>query len=161
MSAARRVSESQVVMTEIVLPSHTNALGSIFGGVVMSWIDIAAAIAAQRHSRKIVVTASIDSLHFFEPIYLGWIVNLYASVNYVSKHSMEVGVKVEAENPQAGKRLHTASAYLTFVAIDNERKAVEVPGLVCETDQERRRFSEGQKRREARLRGRELAAKKI
>lgn len=160
MLAARRVSESQVIMTEIVLPSHTNALGSIFGGVVMSWIDIAAAIAAQRHSRKIVVTASIDSLHFFEPIYLGWIANLYASVNFVSKHSMEVGVRVEAENPREGKRAHTASAYLTFVAIDNQRKAVEVPGLICETDNDRRRFADGQRRREARLRTRAEAASK-
>src|SRR3954469_22523638 len=105
-------------MTELVLPEHTNALDSIFGGVIMSWVDICAAIAAQRHAGMPVVTASIDALHFVKPVYKGWIVNLKASVNYVSRTSMEVGVRVDAENPIAKIKFHTASAYLTFVALD-------------------------------------------
>ncbi len=147
----KQVSDSKVVMTELVLPSHTNALGSIFGGIVMSWIDIAAAIAAQRHSRKSVVTASIDSLEFVNPVYLGWVVNLNAQVNFVSRTSMEVGVRVDAENPQTGEVFHTASAYLTFVALDSHGKPTPIPGLIIETDEDRRRNSEAKKRREARL----------
>src|ERR1700687_1225285 len=92
-------SQSQVIMTEMVLPQHTNALDSVFGGVIMSWIDIAAAIASMRHCQMQVVTASIDDLHFVQPVYKGWIVNLKAAVNYVSNTSMEVGVRVDAENP--------------------------------------------------------------
>src|ERR1041385_4475071 len=117
---ARPVRESQVMMTELVLPGQANSLGTIFGGVVMSWVDIAAAIAAQRHTRKAVVTASIDALNFIAPIKVGWIVNIKAAVNYVSRSSMEVGVRVEAENPMTGDKFHTVSAYLTFVALDTE-----------------------------------------
>lgn len=138
-------------MTQLVLPTHINALGSIFGGTIMSWIDIAAAIAAQRHSNKEVVTASIDSLSFIAPVYKGWVVNLKASVNYTSRTSMEVGVRVDAENPRTGEVFHTASAYTTFVALGGNGKPIEVPGLVCETDDEKRRFAEGKRRREERL----------
>src|SRR4051812_6204226 len=115
---ARPVRDSQVMMTELVLPGQANSLGTIFGGVVMSWVDIAAAIAAQRHTRKAVVTASVDALHFIAPIKVGWIVNIMAAVNYVSRSSMEVGVRVDAENPMTGERFHTLTAYLTFVAVD-------------------------------------------
>ena len=146
------VSASHVVMTELVLPSHTNALDTIFGGVVMSWIDIAAAIAAQRHSGKNVVTASLDELSFIAPIRRGWVVNLQANVNYVSRTSMEVGVKVTAENPRTSELFHTATAYTTFVAIGSDGKPSPVPTLICETEDEKRRYEEGQKRREARLR---------
>src|SRR5262245_5016010 len=111
------MSQSLTYMSELVLPSHTNALDSIFGGVIVSWIDIAAAISAQRHARMPVVTASIDAMNFVAPVYKGWIVNLKAAVNFVSKTSMEVGVRVDAENPIMGKTFHTASAYLTFVAL--------------------------------------------
>src|ERR1700761_2745032 len=93
------VSHSIVTMTELVLPQHTNALSSVFGGVIMSWIDIAGAISSQRHCKRQVVTASIDDLHFVQPVYKGWIVNLKASVNFVAKSSMEIGVRVDAENP--------------------------------------------------------------
>ncbi len=151
MKKSKSVSSSQVVMTQLVLPSHTNSLDTVFGGTVMSWIDISAAIAAQRHSNKIVVTASIDRLSFIAPIKKGWVVNLKASVNFASKTSMEVGVKVEAENPLTSEMFHTASAYLTFVAVDSEGKPSEVPALVPETDIEKRRFAAGQKRRELRL----------
>jgi acyl-CoA hydrolase len=148
---ARPVRDSQVVMTELVLPTHTNSLGTIFGGVVMSWIDIAAAIAAQRHSRKSVVTASIDALHFLAPIKTGWVANLKASVNYVSRSSMEVGVKVEAENPITGERFHTVTAYLTFVALDSKGHPVEIPKVLAESADEKRRYERAQKRRELRL----------
>ena len=146
------VKASQVVMTELVLPSHTNSLGSIFGGVIMSWIDIAAAIAAQRHSNKEVVTASLDDLHFIAPVYKGWVVNLKSSLNFVSRTSMEVGVRVDAENPKTGEVFHTASAYLTFVALDSAGKPTPVPSLVCETEAEKRRNAEAIRRRELRLR---------
>jgi acyl-CoA hydrolase len=145
------VSASQVVMTQLVLPSHTNALDTIFGGVVMSWIDICAAIAAQRHSGKVVVTASVDHLNFVAPIYKGWVVNLKGSVNFSSKTSMEVGVRVEAENPRTGELFHTASAYLTFVAIGSDGKPSAVPPLILENDTDRRRFDQAKIRREHRL----------
>lgn len=151
MKKSKSVSSSQVVMTQLVLPSHTNSLDTVFGGTVMSWIDISAAIAAQRHSNKIVVTASIDRLSFIAPIKKGWVVNLKASVNFASRTSMEVGVKVEAENPLTSEMFHTASAYLTFVAVDSEGKPSEIPSLVPETDIEKRRFDAAQKRRELRL----------
>lgn len=135
----------------MVLPQHTNALGSVFGGVIMSWIDICGAITAQRHSRLPVVTASIDYLQFVKPVMIGWTVNLKASVNYVGKTSMEVGVRVDAENPRTGEMFHTASAYLSFVALDGSRKPIPVEALVLETEDERRRNADAKKRREARL----------
>ncbi len=147
----RRVVDSQTTMTEMVLPSHTNALGSVFGGVIMSWIDICGAIAAQRHARMPVVTASIDYLQFVKPVFTGWIVNLKASVNYVGKTSMEVGVRVDAENPRTGETFHTASAYLSFVALDPSKKPVAIPPLAVESVDEKRRNADAMKRREARL----------
>jgi len=148
------VSASQVVMTQLVLPSHTNALDTIFGGVVMSWIDIAAAIASQRHAAKAVVTASMDRLYFVAPIYKGWVVNLRASVNYVSRTSMEVGVRVEAENPITGELFHTASAYSTFVALGSDGKPSPVPPLICVSEIEKRRYEEGKKRHETQVKNR-------
>lgn len=147
----RKVSESKTVMTEMVLPQHTNALGSVFGGVIMSWIDICGAITAQRHARLPVVTASIDYLQFVKPVMIGWTVNLKASVNYVGKTSMEVGVRIDAENPRTGETFHTASAYLSFVALDENRSPLTVDALVLETEDERRRNGDAKKRREARL----------
>ncbi len=151
MSEKKAPSSSQVVMTQLVLPSHTNALDTIFGGTVMSWIDIAAAIAAQRHAALPVVTASIDRLDFIAPIKIGWVVNLKASVNFCSRSSMEVGVRVDAENPMTGEMFHTSSAYLTFVALGGNGKPAKVPELDLQTDAEKRRFEEGKKRRELRL----------
>ena len=151
MNKSKSVSSSQVIMTQLVLPSHTNSLDTIFGGTVMSWIDIAAAIAAQRHSNQAVVTASIDQLSFIAPIKKGWVVNLKASVNFTSRTSMEVGVRVEAENPLTSELFHTASAYLTFVAVDATGKPSEVPSLNLENETEKRRFAAAQKRRELRL----------
>ena len=142
-------------MTQLVLPSHTNALDTVFGGTVMSWIDIAGAICAQRHSQKEVVTASIDELHFLAPIYKGWVVNLKASLNYVSRSSMEVGVRVQSENPKTGESFHTASAYLTFVALGSDGKPTTVPPLMLETDEQKRRYHEAELRRADRLKRKE------
>lgn len=153
-SPGRPVSQSVVQMTELVLPSHTNALGTIFGGIIMSWVDIAAAIAAQRHSQQPVVTASIDALNFVAPVHLGWVVNLKASVNYAGKTSMEVGVRVDAENPITGEKFHTASAYLTFVALGSNGKPRAVPPVEPQSADEKRRFSAAQERRRIRLEAR-------
>jgi acyl-CoA hydrolase len=158
-NTGKPVSASRVVMTQLVLPSDTNALGSIFGGVIMSWIDICGAIAAQRHSSKVVVTASIDELNFVAPVFLGWVVNLKASINFVSKTSMEVGVRVDAENPRTNEFFHTATAYLTFVALDENRKAIRVRPLILETDEDRRRNTEGAARRALRLQNRKTKTK--
>ncbi len=145
------VSQSITYMSELVLPSHTNALDSIFGGVLLSWIDICAAIAAQRHSHMPVVTASIDAMSFVAPVYQGWIVNLKASVNYVARTSMEVGVRVDAENPIVGKTFHTASAYLTFVALGTDGRPALIPPVKPETPEQIRRYEAAEKRRQLRL----------
>src|SRR5437868_12135916 len=124
-------------MTQLVLPGDTNAQGTTFGGKVMQWIDIAAAVAAMRHSGGNVVTASIDALAFLTPIHLGEVVVLKSQVNFVGKTSMEVGVRVEAENPRTGEHRYTTKAYLTFVAVDAEGQARAVPPLVLESDEDR------------------------
>jgi acyl-CoA hydrolase len=152
--AGKTVAESEVVMTQLVLTSDTNALDTVFGGVVMSWIDICGAICAQRHSGCVVVTASIDDLSFIAPIYRGWVVNLKGRVNYASKTSMEIGVRVDAENPKGGERYHTSSAYLTFVALNSRGKPTSVPPLILQTPDDHRRYEEAQKRREFRLKRR-------
>ena len=148
------VSQSQCIMTELVLPQHTNALDSIFGGVIVSWVDIAAAIAAQRHCGMPVVTASIDALNFIAPVYKGWIVNIRASVNYTGKTSMEVGVRVDAENPITRKVFHTASAYLTFVALNGQGKPAEIPPVQPEGEMQIRRYQAAERRRQLRLQNR-------
>ena len=112
----------------------------------MSWIDIAAAICAQRHSRRSVVTAHIDDLHFIAPVRKGWVVNLKASVNYTGRTSMEVGVRVDAENPQTGENFHTATAYLTFVALGSDGKPQEVVKVTPETDKEKHRYNAAKER---------------
>jgi acyl-CoA hydrolase len=139
-------------MTEIVLPSHANALGTIFGGKIMEWIDIAGAIAAGRHARRIVVTASIDALHFVAPVKVGHIVHIRASVNWAGRTSMEVGVRVDSENQVTGESHHTATAYLTFVALDEHGRPTLVPSITTSTPEEKRRYESAQKRRESRIR---------
>lgn len=143
--------ESRVEMTELVMPGHTNQLGTIFGGQLMAWIDIAASIAASRHSRGVCVTASIDALHFVAPVRLGQHVCISASVNWTGRTSMEVGVRLEAEDPHSGHRAHVASAYLTFVAIDANGQGREVPPVLAETPDEKRRYRAAELRRASRL----------
>ncbi len=149
---AKKPAESATEMTEIVLPGDTNAIGTIFGGKVMAWIDIAAAIAAGRHARRVVVTASIDALHFLAPVKVGHILHIKAMVNFASRTSMEVGVRVDSENPLTGERMHTASAYTTLVALNDLGRPIPVPPIEPDSPEEKRRYSEAQKRRQARIR---------
>ncbi len=142
---------SQVEMTEMVLPNDTNTRGDLFGGKVMQLMDIAGAIAARRHSHRSVVTAAVDSMAFLTPVKMGDLVIVKASVNRAFKTSMEVGVKVFSENTRFGKRTHTASAYLTYVALDENGKPSSVPPVKPETDEEKRRYRDAAKRRALRL----------
>jgi acyl-CoA hydrolase len=156
----RPARESRVETTEVVLPGHTTQLGTIFGGQLMAWIDIAASIAAARHARGVCVTASIDALHFMAPIRLGQHVIIKTGVNFAGRTSMEVGARLESEDPQTGVRLHVARAYLTFVAIEADGRPRAIPPLLCETPDEQRRHREAELRRAARLSLKaELAAK--
>lgn len=145
------VSQSQVIMTQMVLPPDTNALGTVFGGKVMALVDIAAAMAAGKHARSVVVTASIDALHFIAPIKLGEYIHIKSSVNFAGKTSMEVGVRVDKENPLTGEMKHCATAYLTFVALDTDGSPKLVPGVVAETKAEKRRYEAAKIRRAHRL----------
>lgn len=150
----KAVSASAAEFNHLVLPPDTNALGTIFGGRIVEWIDIAAAIVASRHCRRTAVTASIDELHFLAPVKLGEIVILKASINFVHKSSMEIGVRVESENPKTGERKKTSTAFLTFVALDEAGKPTTVPELALETKEDQRRFAEGQKRHLGRMKRR-------
>lgn len=148
----KKMSISRVEMTELVLPEHTNAMGTIFGGQIMAWVDIAAAICAFRHCRMPCVTVSMDALDFISPVKLGEIVILHANVNFVGKSSMEIGVKVTSENPLTGEKKHTASAYLTFVALDAEgRPTRQIPPVQPENDEERAWQEAARQRRAERL----------
>ena len=150
----KRTSESSVVMVELMSPQDANTAGNVRGGVVMRLIDEVGGIVVYRHARTNVVTASVDRIDFIHPVYIGDILTLKASLNLVGRTSMEVGVHVESENPLTGEIRHTASAFLTFVALDKSRKPVEVAPLILETDEEKRRNEDAKARREARLRGR-------
>lgn len=147
-------SQSEVIMTELVLPNDTNQLGNLLGGRLMHWVDIAAALAAQRHSGKVCVTASVDEISFHEPIKLGHVVHIHAVVTRAFRTSMEIQVEVEREDPLHGSRAHTSSAFLTFVAIDQYGKPLPAPPIIPESDIEKRRYEEAAIRREGRLKAR-------
>jgi len=146
---------SAVEMREMVLPQHTNSLNTIFGGVVMSWIDLAAAMSAQKHCNRHVVTVHVDEISFISPIKVGEHVLIKASINYVGKTSMIVGVKVISENPIENTSKITTRAYLTFVAVDLAGKPVAVPPLQLETPEDERRFANAKKRSEMQKKMRE------
>lgn len=148
---ARPMSASVVQMTELVLPHHTNTLGNLLGGQLMHWIDICAALCAQKHSSRICVTASVDKIDFHHPVKLGEVVTLVASVNRVFSTSMEIGVKVYTESYLRGTKIHSNSAYLTFVGVDAEGKPVKANPVIPETEEEKRRYEEALDRRQARL----------
>ncbi len=151
---------SHCVMTQIVMPGHTNGeSGVLFGGVMMQWIDVCGGVAAMRHAGGAVVTASIDRLDFLVPVRLGDVVILQAQVNYAAHTSMEIGCRVETEDPRTRKRRYTTKAYLTFVGIDKNGRPQSVPQLHTETDDDRRRYAEAEARRAERLaaRGKERA----
>jgi acyl-CoA hydrolase len=145
------VRESISEYSELALPNDANGLGAVLGGRVMHLADLAAAMAAMRHARKPVVTASVDSLHFLHPVLIGELIILRSSVNRVFHTSMEAGVYVTTENLMTGERLHTCSAYLTFVALDKDGKPTPIPPVIPETEEEKRRYREAAERREYRL----------
>jgi acyl-CoA hydrolase len=151
---------TRVETAQVVLPGLTNVHGTIFGGILMQWIDIAAGIAAARHASGPVVTASMDRMHFLSPVGVGSVVILQAQVNFAGHTSMEVGVRVFAEEQSTGIRRQTTRAYLTFVAVDPEGRPRPVPPLVLETAEERRRFADARRRRAVRLRERRAMKKK-
>jgi acyl-CoA hydrolase len=148
----RYVKSSQVEMTQLVLPNDTNQLGNLLGGRLMEWMDIAAAIAAQRHSNRICVTASVDELVFHYPIHLGEVVTLRASVNRVFTTSMEVGVKVIAENQLTQHKKIANTAYFSFVGVDEKNAPTAIPPIVPQTGEEKRRYADALTRRRQRLR---------
>jgi len=145
------VRESACEYSELALPNDANGLGNVLGGKVMHLVDLAAAIAAIRHGRHPAVTASVDSMHFLQPVHIGELIILRASVNRVFRTSMEVGVKVMTERLTTGERRHTCSAYLTFVAVNREGHAVPVPPVIPETEEEQRRYEQAGERRQYRL----------
>jgi len=153
--ATKPVRESEHETSELMMPHHANNLGHVFGGVMLSMMDKTAAVAAFRHCRKNVVTASIDRVDFREPILVGDLVVMKASVNFVGRTSMEVGVRVEAEELLTGRRRHTNSCYLTFVAVDKNGRPIEIPGVVAETPEQIRRQGAAGQRRKRRLEERE------
>jgi acyl-CoA hydrolase len=151
MAPPKPVSASRVSVTHIVMPGDANVLGTAFGGAIMQWTDAAAAMAAMRHARLPVVTVSVDQLHFLAPIRIGHMAILVAQVNAVFATSMEVGVEVSTEDPRTGERRKCCDAHLTFVALGADNRPTEVPPLLAETEDERRREREARVRREARL----------
>ena len=151
MMEGRPVGESASEYSELALPNDANGLGNLLGGKIMHLVDLAGAIAAMRHSRNVVVTASVDHMDFIHPVRIGQWVRLRSSVNRAFRTSMEVGVKVWVEDLIRGAQQHVSSAYLTFVAIDANGRGVEVPPVIPETDEEKRRYEEAGARREYRL----------
>ncbi len=145
------VRDSASEYSELALPNDANGLGNVLGGTVMHLVDLAAAISAIRHARRPAVTASVDSLQFLHPVHIGELIVLRASVNRVFHTSMEVGVRVVTEKLITGERRHTCSAYLTFVAIDDNGKPVPIPPVIPETEDEKRRYQQAGDRREYRL----------
>ena len=145
------VEATRVEMTQVVLPQFTNSLGNVFGGQIVSWIDICAAVAAQRHCRSVAVTASIDELHFIEPIKQGDVVILKGQVNAAFRTSMEIGVTVDSEDPLTGERRKAVKAYLTYVSLDRHGRPNPVPKLAGETEKDQERCEAANERRQLRL----------
>lgn len=150
------VAASRVEMTQVVLPQFTNTVGTMFGGQMVSWIDICAAVSCQRHCKSAVVTASIDSVHFLEPIKQGYIVVLQSQINAVFSTSMEVGTTVYAEHPITGTRTKAIHAYCTFVSLNEEGKPKTVPELILETEDDKKEHAAALMRRELRLQARQF-----
>jgi acyl-CoA hydrolase len=158
VSVPRRIADSDTVMTQLVLPHHANVHGSVLGGTVMHWIDLAAAVVANRHSRRPVVTAAIDEMAFLAPIQVGQLALIHARITLVDRSSMEICVDVESEDLLSGERRHTSTAYVTFVALDPvTSRPTPVPPLALETEQERQEHDRAQERRRLRLERRQQA----
>jgi acyl-CoA hydrolase len=147
----RHPRESEAALTELMMPHHANIMGNVFGGHILSLVDRVAAVAAIRHSRRQCVTVSVDKVDFREPIHVGELVTALARVNFAGHTSMEVGVKVLAENVLSGDRRHTNSCYVTYVALDDDGNPTDVPPIVPETPDEKRRYERAAKRRANRV----------
>ena len=147
----RHPRESETMIAELMMPQHANIMGNVFGGVILALVDRVAAVAAIRHARRQSVTVSVDKVDFREPIKVGELVTAMARVNFTGRSSMEVGVKVIAENVLSGERRHTNSCYLTYVALNDKGEPVEVPPIVPETPDEKRRYDRAAKRRAERV----------
>ena len=160
VSLSRTVGESQSERSEIIFPADANALGNLFGGRLMQYIDLVGAMAASRHARAITVTASMDHLDFVAPVHVGDLLILKASVNRAFRTSMEIGVKAMVEDVREQKLRHVSSAYLTYVAVDQQGNGLVVPQLICETDHQRRRYEDAGRRREMRA-GETLRKKRL
>lgn len=147
----KSVADSATETVQIVLPNDTNMLGNLLGGTLMHWIDLVGAVVANRHSRRPIVTASMEGLDFHVPVRLGFLVILKARIHYAGTSSMEVGVEVYSENGLTGERVHTSSAILTYVAVDTTGRPTSIPKLILTDDAERRRHEEAVARRKRRL----------
>jgi len=148
---ARHPRESETVMSELMMPNHANIMGNVFGGVILSLVDRIAAVCAIRHAKQQCVTVSVDKVDFKEPIHVGELVTGFARVNYAGKTSMEVGVKIMAEDLISGTKRHTNSCYVTYVALDDKGRPAPVPPIVPETPDEKRRYERAAKRRATRV----------
>ena len=148
---ARHPRDSETVMSELMMPQHANIMGNVFGGVILSLVDRVAAVCAIRHASRQCVTVSVDKVDFKEPIHVGELITAYARVNFAGRTSMEVGVKIIAENVLTGQRRHTNSCYVTYVALDNNGVPTEVPSITPETPDEKRRYDRAAQRRANRV----------
>ena len=147
----KTVAQSRTSIAQLMQPEHANNLGNVHGGWIMKLVDDAGALACMRHAQRRVVTVAIDSMVFRHPIRIGDLIQLTAEVTHAGRTSMEVEVHVDAENPISGERTHTNTAYLVYVALDDQGKAVSVPPLIAETDEEKRRQREAHERQARRL----------
>ena len=158
MPNKKRVTDSEVTLHQFMLPEHANPLGNVHGGIIMKLVDEAGGLCAMRHAQRPAVTIAIDSMTFHSPVHVGNLLTLKASIHYVGNTSMDVGVRVTAENPITGEQTHTNSARLVYVALDDNGRATKVPRLILENDTQRRRWDAAKERQAERLR-REKAVK--
>lgn len=147
----RRIAETELSLRQLTLPEHSNPLGNVHGGVILKLCDECGGIVATRHARRPAVTVSFDRVNFYQPVYVGQLLTVRGRITWVGHTSVEVQLRVEAENMLTGEITHTNSAYSVYVALDENGKPVEVPPLELETDAEHRRFAEGAQRQEQRL----------
>jgi len=150
----KTVAETQVEIAQVMMPEHANPAGNVHGGYILKLVDQAGAIVAARHTHTNVVTASVDRMDFLSPAYIGNVVFAKASINYVANTSMEIGVRIEAECLTTGTHTHIGSAYLTYVALDENDKPIGIPNVIPETEEQKRRYKEAIERREKRIRKR-------
>ncbi len=149
----KKAADSKTEMSQLMMPHHANFAGTVYGGTILSVADSVAYVCASRHAGPNCVTVSVDRVDFHEPIQIGELVTFKASVNYVGRSSMEIGIKIIAENLKTGQRRHTNSCYFTMVSVDLRGKPVEVPRLQLETEEEKRRYAAGEERRRIRSLG--------